>query len=130
MTFVFNHGKDIEDDTCLTLFKEIDAFQPYRIISGSHHLVQMSQFNVENLNLNLSSVAIVTPMGSTVPLNLFSDLKKFMKNLKFVQQIYGMTEFEVVTHGYDVSTLGTVLPGCQIKIVDPDSGEICGPNQV
>ena len=132
-TLVFNHGQDLdyaEMGTSQLLFKEIDYFKPYRIISGSHHLVQMSKSKPNDSLLQLESVNLVTPMGSTVPQTLFEDLKVHLPNLKFVQIVYGMTEFEVVTNSYNVNTLGIVLPGCQIKIVDLDSDEICGPKQV
>ena len=54
-----------------------------------------------------------------------------MKKLMFVYNVYGMTEISgALTNSMDVKCLGYVAEGAAVKIVDTDSGNICGPNEV
>ena len=97
---------------------------------GSHHFVLMSQQKPKDKRLDLKSVLSVSPMGSTVPQTLYADLKSIFSNLVAVFSFYGMTEmFQVVTYSFDVTQLGFVGPDVQVKIVDPETEEILGPNQ-
>ena len=101
---------------------------------------------------------MVMPMGSSVPPTLYEDLQKNFKKLMFVYNVYGMTGTYVIfnlikcawcsknpeikpqhdfaeisaalTNSMDVKCLGHVAEGAVVKIVDPDSGNICGPNEV
>ena len=82
-------------------------------------------------HLDLDSVIMVMPMGSSVPPTLYEDLQKNMKKLMFVYNVYGMTEISgALTNSMDVKCLGYVAEGATVKILDPDSGNICGPNEV
>ena len=131
VSLVFNHGPDIDgEDTCELIYKEIDRFQPTWLVFGSHHLVLMSQQKPKDKSLNLSSVLVVSPMGSTVPQTLYCDLKSSLSNLVFVFQHFGMTEFfQVAILTLDITQLGFVAPDIEVKIVDPDTGELLGPNE-
>ena len=118
------------EDTCELLYREIDKFKPFWLVFGSHHFVLMSQQKPKNKRLDLKSVLSVSPMGSTVPQTLYEDLKSIFSNLVAVFSFYGMTEmFQVVTYSFDVTQLGFVGPDVQVKIVDPETQEILGPNQ-
>ena len=132
-TFVFNNGADIEGETTEILFKEINEFKPVFLLCGSHHLVLLSQNNPKNYNLDLCSVLAAAPAGSTVPHSILEDLKKNFKNLSIVFNGYGMTEivgYWGIIVSMDIKVLGGVAPGSIVKIVDPDSSQLCGPNEV
>ena len=131
-TIVFNHGGDIDnDDTCELLYKEIDRFKPIWCMFGSHHFVLMSKQKPKDTKLDLSSVVFVSPMGSTVPQTLYEDLKSSFSNLATIFAFYGMTEmWQLVTLSFDVTQLGFVGWDVEVKIVDPETEELLGPNQV
>ena len=81
-------------------------------------------------NLDLSSVKFVMPMGSTVPESLCEDLQKFMTGMQFVYHIYGMTEIgSTIAVTIDVRNLGVVHANAAVKIVDPNTGKLCGPHE-
>ena len=133
ITYVFNHGPDLENDSVKTielLYQEIHMFQPKFVICGSHHLVLLSQSNLR-INWNLSSVTTVMPMGSTVPLTLYEDLKKKFVNLSIIYNMYGMSEVTgLISSSLNVQNLGTVAQGVIVKIVDPNTECICDANEV
>ena len=52
----------------------------------------MSTQKPKDKNLDLSSILVVSPMGSTVPQTLYQDLKTFFPSLVFVFQHFGLTE--------------------------------------
>ena len=129
---VFNHGTDIDtEDTCQILYKETDLFKPKRLIFGSHHMVQLSQNGPKDKTLDLSSVLFVSPMGSTVPLTLYDDLKKAFTSLAYVSQGYAFTEsYTRLASTFAVQYLGVIGPDVIIKLVDPETGKICGAQEV
>ena len=128
---VFNHGADIESiDTCETLYREIDLFKPKRLTFGSHHMVQLSQNGPKDPNLDLSSVLFASPMGSTVPTTLYEDLKKYFKSMICIAHGYGFSEsYTVLALTFDLQYLGQIGPDVFIKLVDPETGTICGPQE-
>ena len=135
--FIFNHGPDIDNGSSQSvaesLYREIDMFKPLYLVCGSHHIIQLSQQNPQNKSLDLSYVRLVSPTGSTVPPTTYQDLKKNFKNLVAVINAYGMTEcigYWVVAFSVDATYLGGVAPGSVVKIVDPETEEICGPHEV
>ncbi len=80
---------------------------------------------------NLASVTGIMPTGSTVPKNLFTDLKRKFKTLWYTLNFYGLTEIgNAITMSFDTSKLGGVAKGSVVKIVDPETKEKCGPNKV
>lgn len=133
--FIFNHGQDIDDNAELTacdiLYKEIDHFKPLTIICGSHHLVLLSFNPPSDKSLDLSSVTVVAPMGSTVPHSLYDKLKPCFPKLMFVHLGYGMTEIgTTVARSTDPRALGEISKDVLVKLVDPETGTLCGPNEV
>ena len=129
---VFNHGADIENgDTCETLYREIDLFKPKRLTFGSHHMVQLSQTGPRNKKLDLSSVLFASPMGSTVPRTLYEDLKKDFKSMVCIAHGYGFSEsYTVLALTFDLQYLGVIGPDIYIKLVDPETDKICGPEEI
>ena len=91
--FIFNNGYDLDQDgkTCQAIYKQIDAYRPWRLVCGSHHCVQLTKERPLDKNLNLDSVLMVLPMGSTVPESMYEDLKPYMPNLALVCQGLAMT---------------------------------------
>ena len=82
-------------------------------------------------NWDLSSVTTFMPMGSTVPLTLFEDLKKMFENLSIIYNMYGMSEVTgLISSSLNVQSLGTVAQGVIVKIVDTNIGHICNTNEV
>ena len=132
--FVFNHGGDIEKDeeiTCELLYKVIDEFKPFWLVFGSHHLVLMSNKRNKDRTLDLTSVIMISPMGSTVPQTLYEDLTLSFSSLIAIFQSYSMGEMlQRVTFTFDVKKLGFIWPGIELKIVDTDNGNLLGPNEV
>ena len=135
--FIFNHAPDMDNgasqSVAESLYREIDMFKPLYLLCGSHHIVQLCQQNPKDKSLDLSYVRMVSPTGSTVPPTTYQDLKKNFKNLVAVINAYGMTEcigYWVVAFSVDATYLGGVAPGSVVKIVDPETGEICGPHEV
>ncbi len=48
-----------------------------------------------------------------------------------VPNYYGLTEFgRAIANSMDMNKLGRVASGVAVKIVDPETGEILGPNKV
>ena len=82
-------------------------------------------------SLNLSRVVFAMPVGTTAPATLFSDLKKKFPNLMVVPNYYGLTELgRTIAFSLDTKILGGVGAGTSVKIVDTETGEALGPNQV
>ena len=130
---IFNHGPDIDNENmCETVYALVDKFKPLWLMLGSHHLVQMSKTYPKNKSLNLKSVISASPMGSTVPLTLNEDLKKIFPNFVNVLHFYGMTELpNMGTITSDLSKLGSMWSkDMKMKLVDPDTGKLCGPGEV
>ena len=79
------------------------------MICGTHHLVQLSQNDPKDKNLDLNSVSTVMPMGSTVPFTLYEDLKRNLKNLSVIYNMYGMSEVTgLISSSLDVKNLGAI----------------------
>ena len=83
--------KSVPSKNVSSHFKVVTLYKPFIMICGSHHLVQLSKAKLEQ-NYDLDSVMFVAPMGSTVPHDLFKDLKTNFKKLKAIVHYYGMTE--------------------------------------
>ena len=130
LSFVFNHDKDLDADPTQLLFKQVDRFKPYMMICGSHHLVQLSQAKPD-YPYDLSSVRLVSPMGNTVPHDLFDTLKPCLTNLYTIYHYYGMTEAGgIMAKTFDVRHLGDIAEGIVLKLVDPETKELCDVDEV
>ena len=82
-------------------------------------------------DLDLSHVIFAMPTGTTAPETLFRDLKKKFPNLLVVPNFYGLSEFgRTIAYSMDTRVLGAVGAGTMVKIVDSETGEALGPNQV
>ena len=128
----FNHSEDLDlTDTCEAIYKEIDQFKPNYLMFGSHHLILLSNQPPKDKTLDLSSVYMVMPLGSTVPKDLYEILKKPFPNLVCCFNVLGMTEISTAfTMTNTVKHLGGVGAGSVLKLVDPETGKLCGPGEV
>ncbi|XP_068626798.1 luciferin 4-monooxygenase-like [Battus philenor] len=85
-------------------------------------------------NYDLSSIEIVYSGGAPLNQALITELKSTFPNIKYILQGYGMTEAtgaitgELVTK-YKEGSVGTVLKGNIVKIVDVNTRKILGPRQ-
>ena len=86
---MFNHGDDLEKsgDTCELIYREVDQFKPQSMVCGSHHMVLLCKQGPKNKYLDLSSMMLVSPRGSTIPLTLYEDLKDVFPNLAVILQV-------------------------------------------
>ena len=67
------------------LLEAIKHEKPTTLIIGSHHYVQMSEMDFSLTGLDkqdLSSVVVVTPVGTSVPEISFAKLQNVFPNLK------------------------------------------------
>ena len=118
---MFNHGDDLEkSDTCELIYREVDQFKPQSMVCGSHHMVLLSKQGPRNKYLDLSSVMLVSPRGSTIPLSLYEDLKVNFPNLAVILQIYAMSEvLMAISLSFDAKiAFGAVGSDVMIKLVD------------
>ena len=133
LTWCFNHGQDIDSvkDTAEVLYREIDLLKPSSLWLGSHHCILLINEPPKNKNLDLSSVYMILPLGSSVPETIYEDLKKTFKNLVLTFNVLGMTEISVpFTFSNTSKHYGGVGPGAILKLVDPETGKICGPDEI
>ncbi len=115
------------------LFRAIHLSKPVCIMAGSHIVVRMREADeAQSASLDLSCLFSVIPIGSTVPEDSFECLKKkHFPKLMMVMNMYGQSEFgNVITMSSTPRFLGHVYPGTEVKIVDPETGETCGPNKI
>lgn len=114
------------------LLKAIKVAQPEALMLGAHHYVQLSECNVLDI-VNADDVACVTkifPAGSAVPAICQTNLKKSFKNLETVFNGYGQTETGIVSVGHENEHLGQIVNGVKVKIVNPDTNEICKAGEI
>lgn len=116
----------------------INDFKPSYWFSGPSLLIEIT--NRPDLEkYDLSSLSMVVVGGSV----LLPEIKKMMYeklfgNRNILHTVYACTEVLISTfesHLYPIdspwfSTLGKVMSGVSIKIVDTASGEILGPNKI
>ena len=86
---------------------------------------------------DLSSLRTGIMAGSTCPIEAMKKVVNDM-NMKEITSVYGLTEGSpgfTQTSADDplelrVETVGRKLPNCEIKVVDPETGETVGPGEV
>ncbi|KAI8420799.1 hypothetical protein MSG28_008004 [Choristoneura fumiferana] len=84
---------------------------------------------------NTSTLRLIFSCGCTLHPSLPGTVKRRIPTVKNVLQIYGMTEVGDVTSedwgtkGPKTGSIGMACPNVSIKIVDPKTREILGPNQ-
>ena len=67
------------------LFQMVKEERPMVLILGTHHYVQMSETNVEDVGIrsnDLDSVLLFSPVGASVPIVCGKQLKKMFCNMK------------------------------------------------
>jgi len=78
----------------------------------------------------LSSVRIIKPFGAAIYTDIADQLKKrFPSILPTLQCNYGMTEMAVISVSTSPKVLGSLLPGCEVKVLG-DNGKFLGPHQI
>ena len=124
ITFCLRDGVSTED-----IFHACDKYQPSVLMVGSHHGFRLSNANAPK-GLKLNSVLSIVPIGSHLRDDLTEDLKKQFPNAVNIVNAYGLTETSGVSKGNGFSNLGSLIRGVQVKISDPDTNEVLGPDQV
>ncbi|CAG2107844.1 unnamed protein product [Medioppia subpectinata] len=82
---------------------------------------------------DMSSLKCINTGGAGVPGNIAKEIIK--KYGIWFKEGYGMTELTWVTDGSDLNdefipgNTGNVSPGCEVKVIDLNTGESVGPNQ-
>ncbi|KAE9547391.1 hypothetical protein FO519_009399 [Halicephalobus sp. NKZ332] len=81
---------------------------------------------------DLSSLEIVLSSAAPLGKDLYNEVKKRLPTLKHVFQGYGMTEISFFTTLGSIKTpigsVGALVNGHELKIVDPETGESLGAN--
>ena len=100
-----------------------------------HSLINYKQLE----NYDISSIVRIGPIGSHIV--YLEEFKRFLnmhKHIKFIGNLYGSSEIGIITtlldqkpedYFIDSRDCGRLLAGCQVKIVDMDSGKLLGKNQ-
>ena len=66
----------------------------------------------------MSSVRIIKPFGAAIYTDIADQLKKrFPSILPTLQCNYGMTEMAVISISTSPKVLGSLLPGCEVKVL-------------
>ena len=95
---------------------------------GSHHAIQLG-YTSPNPNLDLSSLKYIMPMGAPVHLGLTAEIRATFPNFQNLLEVYGSTEFWLVSSSKVPGELGLPARGVEYKIQDKNTGKLCGPNQ-
>ena len=88
-------------------------------------------------SFDLSSLRTGIMAGSTCPIDVMNRVMNEM-HMPEITISYGLTETSPVftmtsaddTAQRKAETIGTVMPHAEVKVVDPDTGELCGPGQI
>ena len=105
------------------------GMQPTVLIAGPAHIAAcMAQRLFDGVDL--ASIRFAVLSGTNVPIPLSQAFEAMMPNGR-VQQAWGMTELQFgacsrITDSTDVrfGTIGRATPGTQLRIADPDGGQI------
>jgi len=88
-------------------------------------------------SFDLSSLRTGIMAGSTCPIDVMNRVMTEM-HMPEITISYGLTETSPVftmtsaddTVERKAETIGTIMPHAEVKIVDPDTGKLCGPDEV
>ena len=121
-----NFNETMTTDSLLPIIHE---HRSWTIICSSHHAVQLA--TITNYSkFDLSSVRIIKPFGAAIYTDIADQLKKrFPSILPTLQCNYGMTEMAVISISTSPKVLGSLLPGCEVKVLG-DNGKFLGPHQI
>ena len=108
--------------------------QPTVLIAGPAHIAAcMAQRLFDGVDL--ASIRFAVLSGTNVPIPLSQAFEAMMPNGR-VQQAWGMTELQFgacsrITDSTDVrfGTIGRATPGTQLRIADPEGGQILAPGE-
>ena len=102
------------------------------MVCGSHHLVLLSKQGPKDKSLDLNSVLVISPRGSTIPLTLYEDLKVFFPNLAAIFQFYAMSEvLMAMAISFDAKiALGAVGNDVMVKLINQDAVKTYDKDQV
>ena len=103
------------------LLEAVKACRPSFLVLGSHHYVQLSEFDLSSTKVSssdLNSVKLITANGSAVPPICKHKLRKIFPLSALHLQGYGQTETFVVTVGLmEYNGLGAIDPRATIKVM-------------
>ena len=93
--------------------------KPSMVLLGSHHYVQLSEFNIDKSQVfphELKSVKGIVPLGAAVPSSCRDNLRKIFPLALFIVEGYGQTEAGVMVTGFQENPgLGEIVPWCVMK---------------
>jgi len=125
-----NHlfGKGFSNKLLLEVIVEL---KPVNLALGAHNIVQLAELDILDKvdPAELDSVKMLLPSGSAVPPSCVEVLKKKFRNLIGVGNMYAQSESGMISAGFSISNLGMVWPHVKVKIEDPETGNLCGPNE-
>jgi cyclohexanecarboxylate-CoA ligase len=108
--------------------------QPTVLIAGPAHIAACMQQRLFD-GVDLASIRFAVLSGTNVPIPLSHTFEAMMPNGR-VQQAWGMTELQFgacsrITDSTDVrfGTIGRATPGTQLRIADPEGGQILAPGE-
>eukprot|EP00095_Tigriopus_kingsejongensis_P004163 maker-scaffold53_size449031-snap-gene-0.11 protein:Tk04163 transcript:maker-scaffold53_size449031-snap-gene-0.11-mRNA-1 annotation:"luciferin 4-monooxygenase-like" len=122
------HGNDFVVE-CQHIFEAINKYKPHFLVLGAHHAVHMVSAPTPK-DVDLSSVEMIYPIGSSTYTGVLEDLRQILPNLSVILNFYGMTEIGTLTTGISQNNLGKLLGGREAKFINPETNKVLGPNQV
>ena len=94
--------------------------RPDAIIMGSHHYVQLSEFDIQKEFLepgDFNSVKFVAASGAAVSGSCKEKLQKIFRHSVAYVDGYGQSENGIVSAGLqEFEGLGILTPGCRVKV--------------
>merc|ERR1719318_1649411 len=102
----------------------INDYSPVRAIVQPFHLSKLlSQERDIGEVMSLESLQDLIPIGALIPTKYEPLLFEKFKGLKCIKNYYGMTELGVVSLSLSLGCIGKPVPGTEVKIIDPETGE-------
>jgi acyl-CoA synthetase (AMP-forming)/AMP-acid ligase II len=81
----------------------------------------------------MSTFQTIITGGAPLQASVIEDLRRVL-DIKSIKQFYTATESGTVTttpvNCDKISSIGTLIPGVEVKVVDPQTGQALGPHQV
>jgi acyl-coenzyme A synthetase/AMP-(fatty) acid ligase len=112
--------------------KLIEKYKVSIVFLVPSHLVLFSKSPLLEKH-DLSSIRQILTAGAPLQPNLIEAVNSALK-FPGLSQFYGATEMGIPTMSSSkrgsVETIGILVPGFEVKIVDPSSGQALGPNEI
>ncbi|XP_020290414.1 4-coumarate--CoA ligase 1-like [Pseudomyrmex gracilis] len=115
-----------EEMTCML----IEKFKVHTIVLSTSMVSRFLKAGYVK-NYSLPTLKILYVGGAILKSSMQENLKNLLPHVEILQA-YGMTEVGIATlqkSKHKSGSSGTVVNNMQLKIVDPDTGKILGPNQ-